>query len=600
MSKTDGRDEHGAVPFGMVGYLRDNVEDPDHWKINFCGTAKLLNCPAVLIQKTDAEHANFNQYSAEFLEIYLPEFDLGNWKTVGNHHLGQCKTVWYYDGKLSLTEDMARKQMEPKETNRVNGWNATDPLPLLGATIITPGYEALGEEAVKRFQQHTGLPCNVLRFSGDSGFAYKLALPDLLPPVPVVFFDADLWLLRKTDFGPQIAKGAVSAVPDPGTRDANSFVSLDCEKLGLERRQYFNSGLFIADFSCEHVRAAFRRAAKILEDKTTHEITDYGDQTALNMAIQRSGVPFHPMPAGFNFFMHAVSHGYGSVPDLVYGLHAAGVKKADKLAHLKSLASVFGFEDRSSKKTPPTVNPVIVYPTDDEITNVFEANNDASLPIAYRTERALRWLRERPPHLIKGEALAALKCFLTYRVIDGLIPLKTWNDEIRDIEPTVKELGLSVRWEISQRTAEVYLMTFFNPLEDGGAVRLLNRSQELKASAEWPACICNLIRVATLAAYRAFLNKDLVECGLIIDHAMRNWQTTMSLISWETKPMRFAEMREDREAILMLMVIAKAIGLTTFKEHDWLHIPQMASGKGPFHRAVRALNQLNPERALWK
>lgn len=628
MNQTDGHDGHGSAFFGVVGVnpFTQQTQGHNEWQSAFFGEVSSIGAEALMISfGPKPEGKEIAGQKAGILYVKEPPEDVLKYQELAKGHMGHCQwihcmTLWDREPQARIFERWMIVANQRLPTNRSSclsliylgehqkpnkapcpGWKAEEPVSLLGVTIITPGYEAMGEEAVKRFQQHTGLPCSALRFNGDSGFAYKLALPDLAPPVPVVFFDADLWLLRTTDFPSQLAKGAVSAVRDPGTRDAGSFVSQDCSKLGLEPRQYFNSGLFIADFSCEHVRAAFRKAAEILKEKDTHQIADYGDQTALNMAVQRCGVPFHPMPAGFNFFMHAVSHGYASVPDLVYGLHAAGVKKADKLAHLKSHAAVFGFEDRCSKPAPPTVNPVIVYPPDDQITNVYEANNDQSLSIAYRTERALRWLRERPPHLIKGEALAALKCFLTYRACDGLISLKTWENDVCRVElPSMAE-GISFRWAISQQTAELYLKA----LSLGEGIQFVGfHATELASQlfnvATWPAALCNLLRVSVIAAYDGFLMGNWRAAEIMISMAMEQWAKIMSGMDWKTHPMRFAEMREDREAILMLLVIAKAIGLTTFKEHDWLHVPQMANGNHPFHRSIRAMAKLNPERALWK
>lgn len=626
MTETDGHDGHGSTFFGVVGVNPFKPGDFAYraWQSQFFGKTFWLGMEAMMIA-IHGTSGGKEKVGEKASILYVPEHpkNVDEYHGLVRGHMGHCQWVHCMELHSGVPEAAIFKHWQQQAEAQQGktpvssplllhidshskpahqtegGWRASDPLPLVGVTIVTTGYEQMGEEAVKRFQRYTGLPCSMLRCPGDSGFAYKLALPDLVPPVPVVFFDADLWLLRKTDFLPYLAVGGVAGVPDPGTRDADSFVSQDCAKLGLEPRYYFNSGLFIADFSCEHVRAAFRRAAQILQEKESHGIADYGDQTALNMAVQRCGVPFQPMPQGFNFFMHAVSHGYGSVPNLVYGLHAAGVKKADKLAHLKSHAAVFGFENRG-KPTPldPWVSKPVVYPSDDQITSVYEANNDARLPIAYRTERALRWLRERPPHLIQGEALAALKCFLTYRACDGLLSLDDWQQNVGRVEIPQMDEGLSFRWAISQSTAEVYLSILLGCAEysfyaQDTAFQILNVSV-------WPAALCNLLRMTVISAYNYYLKGDHRAAEIGISLAMEQWQKTMGGLDWKDKPLRFAEMREDREAILMLLVIAKAIGLTTFKNHDWLRVSEMASAGHPFHRSIREMAKLNPERALWK
>jgi len=220
------------------------------------------------------------------------------------------------------------------------------PTEVLGVTITSPQYQHLTEEAVRRFHQQTGLDVAVLWSAQEPAFAVKLNLDLLLAPVPIVYFDVDLWMLRPFDFRPIAQAGRFAAVPDPGAWNPNAFPHIDSERFGWEKESYFNSGLFACDLGRPDIRQLFIEARARLDachGDTTQAPADWTDQFFLNWAVQRQPGLFKRLPFALNFYKKAVDWGsYPHIPREIIGLHAAGVPLDEKLGKLRREAEVFG------------------------------------------------------------------------------------------------------------------------------------------------------------------------------------------------------------------------------------------------------------------
>ena len=216
----------------------------------------------------------------------------------------------------------------------------------LGVTIVTPGYEAMAEEAIRRFKAATGCEA-VLRIEvpEGEGFNAKLHLDELCPARPIVFFDADLWMLREFDVGALMpVNDEWIAVHDPAVWDAESWPARDCATHEMEPGDYVNTGLFACDLSKHFAREIFARARALASTETMIDPTDQG---LLNLARHRLQVPIRLLPAVFNFYPLAVAWGtFPFTPRGVIGLHAAGFPAADKLAALQHFALTLGGEHR--------------------------------------------------------------------------------------------------------------------------------------------------------------------------------------------------------------------------------------------------------------
>lgn len=207
----------------------------------------------------------------------------------------------------------------------------------IGICIISPSYKPIGKEAVRRFKKHSGLrEVHVVRVKDEQGYEAKLSLDKIAGNRRFIAFDADWWALR--DFhADQWEYGTFSAVPDYGIFDPSAFPREDCEKLGIRKETYANTGLIAGDGANPLHRAVYQQARRLWKKHQRTPLTgDPGEQTLWNLARQQVGAPIIMLPFTLSFYRHMVSGGcYPWIPAEVVGLHAAGVPLKDKLRHLQ-------------------------------------------------------------------------------------------------------------------------------------------------------------------------------------------------------------------------------------------------------------------------
>ena len=219
----------------------------------------------------------------------------------------------------------------------------------LGVTLRTPGYEALAEEAVRRFKKASG--CNtvlIIDAPGGAGWEAKLSLPELCPARPIVFFDADWWALRAFDVRDVMVVGSgIAGVHEPTVFDPEAHAAKDCETLVMSPMAVINTGFFACDLSDRITQRMFREAREMLSRRdemvTVRPIADPTDQVWLNYARQTGGVLLRLLPLRYNFFLPAAQWGcVPSIPRGIIGLHAAGYPLENKQHTLETQAAVFG------------------------------------------------------------------------------------------------------------------------------------------------------------------------------------------------------------------------------------------------------------------
>lgn len=211
--------------------------------------------------------------------------------------------------------------------------------PVIGCTIITPGYETLGFEAVRRFKAMTGLD-TVILFSDSRGYFKKLDLPELLGPVTVVYYDADLWLIRPWALGRYAGTSRFWAVPDPSALHETCFTGADCIKARIAPEDYVNTGLMIWNNNHASHRLIFERAKTLYNqaaDRGVKPLQDVTEQGWINLALSRYMVPFNKLGLEYNYFYWLEKSGFAPPPKNIIGLHAAGYTLEHKLLHLQTV-----------------------------------------------------------------------------------------------------------------------------------------------------------------------------------------------------------------------------------------------------------------------
>lgn len=221
--------------------------------------------------------------------------------------------------------------------------NAPASVSMEAVTVISPGYEDVGMEAVKRFNKFArcnGQPLRVTVLSepvsGPGVYARKLDM-DAFSGKSVVFFDADYWLLRHVDFGAYLNSPDFIGVRDHGTQLQGCFPREDCLKFGLDSAAYVNTGFFI--FNADAHRELWPLARELM---ARADMADHGEQSYLNRAIQQLGIPQTMLPVKFNFWKFLADWGgLPFYPRGIIGLHGAGIPLHLKVKQLTAQAEVF-------------------------------------------------------------------------------------------------------------------------------------------------------------------------------------------------------------------------------------------------------------------
>jgi len=217
---------------------------------------------------------------------------------------------------------------------------------MIAVTVATDNFMDLANEQASWMRRHSGLQTFVI--STKDGYAEKLELHRHFPGKKVLFFDADYRLIRPVNIAEIYKEGSFTGVMDPGILDKGMFTHNDCKALRMNREKYMNTGFWIADFSSQNQVKAFNAARQMLAEKRNgamwKEVGDHGEQSFLNLSLQRSCGHGEVRLVGLRWNFYMLSYTWGCVPTVprgIIGVHAAGIHISEKSKHLDSMQSLF-------------------------------------------------------------------------------------------------------------------------------------------------------------------------------------------------------------------------------------------------------------------
>lgn len=220
-------------------------------------------------------------------------------------------------------------------------------MPPIGLTIISPSYEKVGREAVKRFEKFVGIEMKIHECEDSEGFKAKLQLDRIAGKRDVIFLDSDLWFLDRPNLEKSLGHPCLLAVHDSAVFNPHAFPHTDCERFGMPKTEYFNSGLMVLSFAQERHRRLFTEARSLQragKRKKAVKPQDTTDQYWLNQARLNIGLPWVKLPTSYNYYLRASQWGQLPwIPRKIIGLHGAGIKASQKYAKLKQQAKVFEY-----------------------------------------------------------------------------------------------------------------------------------------------------------------------------------------------------------------------------------------------------------------
>jgi hypothetical protein len=185
------------------------------------------------------------------------------------------------------------------------------------------------------------------------------------------------------------------------------------------------------------------------------------------------------------------------------------------------------------------------------------------------------------------------KCWLTYRTIDGEITMEDWRTHVQNVANDYPYTPLGVRWQVSQLTAEVYLMILNGKLHEARLrIAAVNDIVYADGAELWPPCVLNWLRCAVLNQYALYVE------GIRIDDSAARiveiWRGIAHKYDWDKWPMRVDEMIHDIRALNVLAAISHKR-----ESAPWLAPKNLVGNKEIFHRCLIKLGEGNPN-ALFK
>ena len=183
---------------------------------------------------------------------------------------------------------------------------------MIGVTIASEKFEKLAMHACKRFRRNTGInKTYTISTEYEKNYREKLGLWRLIQDgETVVFFDSDLWFIRNTNLSIFENRNEVIACHDPGCRSEfsnNHFPYRDAMTFGIDPDRYFNGGFMV--FNHRHI-SALKFAEEIMLGMSKKKgrkyidgmpLADFGEQSSINYAMVKFGIPVDIVSAQYNF-----------------------------------------------------------------------------------------------------------------------------------------------------------------------------------------------------------------------------------------------------------------------------------------------------------
>jgi hypothetical protein len=213
-------------------------------------------------------------------------------------------------------------------------------------TIITPSYEKVGREMIRRVKKFTGHEVKVIECPDSDGFWQKLNLDKHAGRRRLIFMDADLWPLRKWNPEEVHLGDCIQGCWDHATLNPHAFPHTDCHKHGLQWDRYLNTGLLMWDNRNSDHREIFKVARQSWKEKAAgrKQYSDWTDQAHLNFGIQQSRLPVQLLPESYNCYLFGIAHGQRPyIPREIINLHGAGIPAKKKYSQMRHQAMTLGY-----------------------------------------------------------------------------------------------------------------------------------------------------------------------------------------------------------------------------------------------------------------
>ncbi len=216
---------------------------------------------------------------------------------------------------------------------------------------------------------------------------------------------------------------------------------------------------------------------------------------------------------------------------------------------------------------------------------------------ATRSEQYAKAWKDLTNDAADPDAIAHAKCWLTYRAVDGEVKLADWMEKIN----LVVAYDGSLRWTVSQATAEAYLYKLVanDDVAFDSCLRKVTFSVRQSGLQTWPGASLNFLRCSALLAYRRLLAGDANQAENEINSAMGVWANLWDTFDFRVHPFRFAEMRGDCVVLHAMQFMLQRMGAIKpvhMLDAEWSRNILKADKDQPWWRCIEKLSR---EKTLW-
>lgn len=205
---------------------------------------------------------------------------------------------------------------------------------MIGLILSTDDYREMAVIAAEKFKKHTGLNCIIVdsNLEREEVFKAKLEMWLHAQGQTVVQFDSDLWFCRDVDLSEFDDSRKFYGALDPGRAKGWGAPYKDSSAHGISFESYINTGLMIYNERHHHV---MEHALSLYEDESI-TVEDFGEQSYVNIALQRDSVPLGILDPSYNYGPFGVMHDlYDQEINQPFAVHALGYT-ADSIKEIGS------------------------------------------------------------------------------------------------------------------------------------------------------------------------------------------------------------------------------------------------------------------------
>lgn len=208
-------------------------------------------------------------------------------------------------------------------------------------------------------------------------------------------------------------------------------------------------------------------------------------------------------------------------------------------------------------------------------------------------DKAWGWINNPQCCRWPEHAVAAARCWLAYRFVNGDLDKSTWEEKILPITFNLHNEPHMARWAMSNLVVDAYAFAKCGNLQK--VAELADKTPEYWRC--WPPALVNFVRLHALSAYASLLLGDADSARAICIRCEYPWEEHQASF-WSHN---LLDTINSAKAMFATRIILIAAGKSSEKMNDYIHPRQAINhlDRMDFEKSLINLSALFPSKALW-